>query len=104
MADDKAKNSELAVAKDTESTKDFKDTGYVKGDDTFTRWRNIFALVSGQMTDQGKEEFRLARDIQFEQQDCQRCESYRDYLLKYSTYMSSAFFSLFQILFLIAHR
>ena len=99
MADNKAKDSKLAVPKDAESTTSSKDTGYVKGDDTFTRWRNIFAIVSGQMTDQGKEQFRLARDIQFEQQDCRRCESYRDYLLKYSTYMPSPFLYLFSSIF-----
>lgn len=61
-----------------------KDTGYTPGDDTFTKWRNIFAFLSGSMTDQGKEQFRLDRDERNEESDCKRCEKQRDYLLQYS--------------------
>lgn len=61
-----------------------KDTGYTPGDDTFTKWRNIFAILSGSMTDQGKEQFRVDRDERNEESDCKRCEKQRDYLLQYS--------------------
>ena len=66
-----------------------KDTGYIPGNDTFTKWRNIFAVLSGSMTDEGTEQFRLDRDERNEKSDCKRCEKQRDYLLQYS--MSSCF-------------
>jgi inner membrane protease ATP23 len=61
-----------------------KDTGYVPSDDAWTQWRNIFSILSGKMTDEGKEQYRLARDIRNEAADCKRCEDQRDYLLQYS--------------------
>lgn len=61
-----------------------KDTGYLPGDDAWTQWRNIFSILSGKMTDEGKEQYRLARDIRNEAVDCKRCEDQRDYLLQYS--------------------
>ncbi|KAL1967775.1 hypothetical protein VTN77DRAFT_2464 [Rasamsonia byssochlamydoides] len=60
------------------------DTGYIPGDDTWTQWRNIFAILTGRMSEEGKEQFRIARDIRNEAADCKRCEEQRDYLLKYS--------------------
>ena len=62
------------------------DTGYSPGDDSWTQWRNIFAIMSGKMTDEGKEQFRVARDIRNEAADCKRCEDQRDYLLQYSEF------------------
>ncbi|OKL60276.1 Mitochondrial inner membrane protease atp23 [Talaromyces atroroseus] len=60
------------------------DTGYIEGDDFYTQWRNIFAILTGRMSDEGKEQFRLAKDIRNEAVDCKRCEDQRDYLLNYS--------------------
>lgn len=68
-------------------------TGYTPGDDAWTQWRNIFAILTGKMTDEGKEQFRVARDIRNEAADCKSCEGHRDYLLQYSM----AFFLLYQI-------
>ncbi|KAL9122607.1 MAG: hypothetical protein Q9187_000839 [Circinaria calcarea] len=68
----------MAAATDT------KDTGYTPGNDGFTRWRNWFSLVTGNMSEQGKELYRVARDQRMEEADCKRCESQRDYLLQYS--------------------
>nr|Q4X261.2 RecName: Full=Mitochondrial inner membrane protease atp23 [Aspergillus fumigatus Af293] len=68
----------------TPSTRGKSDSGYIPGDDTWTQWRNIFAILTGQMTDEGKEQFRIARDIRNEAADCKRCEDQRDYLLQYS--------------------
>lgn len=62
------------------------DSGYIPGDDSWTQWRNIFAILSGKMTDEGKEQFRVARDIRNEAADCKRCEDQRDYLLQYSEF------------------
>jgi hypothetical protein len=59
-------------------------TGHLPGDDTWTRWRNIFSIMTGRMSDEGKEQYRVARDSRNEASDCQRCEDQRDYLLKYS--------------------
>lgn len=59
-------------------------TGYTPGDDAWTQWRNIFAILAGKMTDEGKEQFRVARDIRNEAADCKSCEDHRDYLLQYS--------------------
>lgn len=61
-----------------------QDTGYIPGDDTWTQWRNIFSILAGRMTDEGKEQFRVARDIRNEAADCKRCEDQRDYLLQFS--------------------
>ncbi|KAK2732530.1 Mitochondrial inner membrane protease atp23 [Onygenales sp. PD_40] len=61
-----------------------KDTGFVPGDDTWTQMKNMFSILSGKMTEEGKEQFVLARDIRNEEQDCKRCEENRDYLLNYS--------------------
>nr|A1DG72.2 RecName: Full=Mitochondrial inner membrane protease atp23 [Aspergillus fischeri NRRL 181] len=68
----------------TSSTGGKSDSGYIPGDDTWTQWRNIFAILTGKMTDEGKEQFRIARDIRNEAADCKRCEDQRDYLLQYS--------------------
>ena len=78
-----------------------KDTGYVPGNDSFTRWRNTFALLTGQLTPEGKEQYRQDRDIMMEKTDCQRCEKHRDYLLKYSTDSSCFFFFFFFFFFYI---
>lgn len=64
------------------------DTGYIPGDDLWTQWRNIFAILTGKMSEEGKEQFRIARDIRNEAADCKRCEEQRDYLLKYSKFLS----------------
>ncbi|KAL1958094.1 hypothetical protein VTO42DRAFT_5134 [Malbranchea cinnamomea] len=61
-----------------------KDTGYTPGDDFVTQCRNLFSYLSGKMTEEGKEQWRIARDIQNEAEDCKRCEKQRDYLLQYS--------------------
>lgn len=37
------------------------------------------------MTDEGKEQYRKARDLRWEKVDCEKCEKGRDYLLQYST-------------------
>lgn len=60
------------------------DTGFAPGDDTWTQWRNIFSILTGKMTDEGKEQFRVARDIRNEAADCKRCEDQRSFLLQYS--------------------
>ena len=59
-------------------------TGYYPGEDSWSRWRNIFGILSGQMTDEGKQQYKLAKDIQNEAADVKRCEKYREYLFKYS--------------------
>ncbi|GAM35547.1 Ku70-binding protein [Talaromyces pinophilus] len=61
-----------------------KDTGYTPGDDFSTQWRNIFSILTGRMTPEGQEQFRLAKDIRNEAADCKRCEDQRDYLLQFS--------------------
>lgn len=60
------------------------DTGYIPGDDAWTQCRNIYAILTGKMSDKGKEQFRVARDIRNETADCKRCEDQRDYMLQYS--------------------
>lgn len=71
------------------SDKAKNDTGYISGDDTWTQWRNIFSILAGKMTDEGKEQFRVARDLRNEAADCKRCEEQRDYLLQYSKCIST---------------
>ncbi|OAX78050.1 mitochondrial inner membrane protease ATP23 [Emergomyces africanus] len=60
------------------------DTGFLPGDDTWTQMKNMFSIMTGKMTEEGKEQFLLARDIRNEESDCKRCENQRDYLIKYS--------------------
>ncbi|PGH17978.1 mitochondrial inner membrane protease ATP23 [Polytolypa hystricis UAMH7299] len=60
------------------------DTGFIPGDDTFTKWRNIFTILTGQMSAEGRQQYLDAKDIRDEAADCRRCENHRDYLLKYS--------------------
>ncbi|KAI9791078.1 MAG: Mitochondrial inner membrane protease atp23 [Peltula sp. TS41687] len=60
------------------------ETGYIPGNDAWTRWRNTFMLLTGRLTDEGRAQYRHDRDTLFEKQDCQRCEKHRDYLLQYS--------------------
>lgn len=64
-----------------------KDTGYTPGDDFSTQWRNIFSILTGRMTPEGQEQFRLAKDIRNEAADCKRCEDQRDYLLQFSEFI-----------------
>lgn len=60
------------------------DSGYTPGDDSWTLLLNMYSYFSGKMTQEGIDQFRLARDIQNEAADCKRCEDQRDYLLQYS--------------------
>ena len=73
MADAEASTSPVA-----------EDTGYIPGDDGYTKWRNWFSLLTGKMTVQGQEQYRIARDERMEEADCKRCEKQRDFLLQYS--------------------
>jgi mitochondrial inner membrane protease ATP23 len=61
-----------------------EDNGYTPGDSSGTYWRNVFSYMSGKMTPDGVEQFRVAKDLQNEAKDCKRCEDQRDYLLQYS--------------------
>lgn len=72
------------------------ETGFVPGDDTWTQWRNVFSILTGKMTDEGKEQFRVARDIRNEAADCRRCEDQRNFLLQYSRW-TIWFFYLFSL-------
>lgn len=72
-----------------------KDTGFIPGEDAWTQCRNVFAILTGKMTDAGKEQFRLAKDIRNEAVDCKRCEDQRDFLLKYSEFAVTTEPSLF---------
>lgn len=65
------------------------DTGYIPGDDTWSQFRNMYAILTGKMSDKGKEQFRVAQDVRNEEADCKRCEDKRDYLLQYSESMRS---------------
>lgn len=60
------------------------DTGFIPGDDTWTQFRNIYSILTGKMSSEGIEQFRVARDIRNETADCKRCDEQRDYLLQYS--------------------
>ena len=60
------------------------DTGFIPGDDVSTQFRNIYTILTGKMSAEGIEQFRVARDVRNEAADCKRCEDQRDYLLQYS--------------------
>ncbi|KAJ5503081.1 hypothetical protein N7463_005955 [Penicillium fimorum] len=59
-------------------------TGFLPGDDTWTQFRNIYSILTGKMSNEGIEKFRVTRDTRNEEADCKRCEDQRDYLLQYS--------------------
>lgn len=59
-------------------------TGFIPGDETWTQFRNIYSILTGKMSKEGIEQFRVARDDRNEAADCKRCEDQRDYLLQYS--------------------
>jgi len=61
------------------------DNGFIPGDDTWTQFRNIYSILTGKMSPDGIEQFRVARDIRNEAADCKRCDEQRDFLLQYST-------------------
>ena len=61
-----------------------KDTGFTPGDDSWTRWRNSFALMMGRLSPEGQRQYLKARDDREEVADCKRCEKWRDYCLSYS--------------------
>lgn len=63
---------------------DKPETGFIPGDDTYTQFRNIYRILTGKMSSEGIEQFRVARDLRNESADCKRCEDQRDYLLQYS--------------------
>ncbi|MCJ1411329.1 Mitochondrial inner membrane protease atp23 [Ptychographa xylographoides] len=59
-------------------------TGYTPGDETFTRLRNWFVLLMGNMNQEGIEQYANDIDLRNEEADCKKCEKRRDYLLQYS--------------------
>ena len=59
-------------------------TGYRQGDDSWTRWRNVFYRLAGKMTAEGEQQYQLAIDNRYEKEQCRTCEQDRDYLLQYS--------------------
>ena len=79
--------SESQSPSTSESPASARNTGFLPGDDTWTQWRNIFAILTGKMSDEGIEQFRVARDIRNEAADCKRCEDQRDYLLQWSEFL-----------------
>ena len=63
-----------------------QENGFIPGDDTWTQFRNIYSILTGKMSPDGIEQFRVARDIRNEAADCKRCDEQRDFLLQYSTW------------------
>jgi inner membrane protease ATP23 len=55
-------------------------TGY----DPNAKWSNIWNIITGKMSHEGKEEFREAAYIKNEARDCAKCDEWRDYCFKYS--------------------
>ncbi|KAL8973661.1 MAG: hypothetical protein Q9197_002088 [Variospora fuerteventurae] len=77
-------NPSMPDDKTSPAPEEQKFTGYVPGNDSKTRWGNYFRYLSGQMTQEGKRQMKIARDDREEEADCARCEKQRDYLLMYS--------------------
>lgn len=61
-----------------------KQAEYIPSDDGFTRWRNTFNLLLGRLSNEGIAQYWEKRDDRMQQQDCDRCEKFRDSLLQYS--------------------
>jgi len=82
---DAESSSQVNSIDKTQSVPGPKDTGYQFTDDPWIRWRNTWKYVTGGLTPEGEKQYAKGRDDRLEQQDCQRCEQQRDYLLQYST-------------------
>ncbi|KAI4206318.1 MAG: hypothetical protein LQ346_001143 [Caloplaca aetnensis] len=67
-------------ADESKSLDEQKSTGFVPGDALGNRFR----LTLGWMTDEGRKQWKEARDDRKEAADCAKCEKNRDYLLMYS--------------------
>ncbi|KAI1976061.1 Mitochondrial inner membrane protease atp23 [Ophidiomyces ophidiicola] len=74
----------MAESQSSDSKSTPKENGYIPGDDAWTTCRNLWRGLTGKMTPEGMEKFRVARDLRNEKEDCKRCEDQRDYLLQYS--------------------
>ncbi len=61
-----------------------QDTGFIPGDDLWTRWQNAVSRVTGRLTPEGKSQYKNARDDRYEKRDCEKCEKQKDYLMQYS--------------------
>lgn len=60
-------------------------------DSTISRFRNFYRMMTGSMSPSGQRAYWADVDRRYEELDCKRCESQRDYLLQYSpviTYLS----------------
>ena len=53
-------------------------------DSLVTRSRNFYRMLTGTMSPEGQRAYWADSDRRYENLDCTRCESQRDYLLKYS--------------------
>jgi inner membrane protease ATP23 len=76
MPDDKLQGPARPIILENDPAK----TGYDPG----AKWINYFNILTGRMTDAGKDSFREAAYIRNEARDCARCDEWRDYLFKYS--------------------
>ena len=61
-----------------------QDTGFIPGDDLWTRWQNTVSVLTGRLTPEGKAQYKQARDDRYEKSDCAKCEKQTEYLLQYS--------------------
>lgn len=66
-----------------------QDTGYTFTDSSWIRWRNTFRYLTGGLTEEGMRQYQKGRDDRQAADDCKRCEDKVDYLLQYSTAISS---------------
>ncbi|KAF2403335.1 mitochondrial inner membrane protease atp23 [Trichodelitschia bisporula] len=57
-------------------------------DTSFYSWQTWFRALTGEITDEEKRGYLLARDVIKEESDCKRCEESRDWLFKYSPIVS----------------
>lgn len=53
-------------------------------DETFYTWSTFFKILLGTATDHEANNYLNVRDVKNEDNDCQRCEQYKEYLFKYS--------------------
>lgn len=64
----------------TNAPSDPAPTGY----DPIAKWTNYWNIITGRMTQRGKEDFREDAYKRNEAADCQRCDEWRDWCFKYS--------------------
>ncbi|KAK4960674.1 Mitochondrial inner membrane protease atp23 [Elasticomyces elasticus] len=71
-----------SISQNVASTKETPD--FLPSTSTYNRFLNFYRMATGSMSEAGQKQYWADADSRYSKIDCERCESHRDYLLKYS--------------------